>query len=342
MAKVIDTTHELISYANSNKNRISKILINSFLIFVVFAVFGCFDFVNFSINPALLGTWKYWTKVFTKTIGGAILFNVGINLMFDKEIEHDGQLDLRRIQYNELNKKKTELTFRRYVENVFNREEKKKAYKSYINTKIYWLNKFARNRDKLLYSSSKEEEKATNRYCIKRKQLEELKSDEYIEKNIDNIIVKYQKVDPIVFELELDGKGTYRGVKVKGNVNEGRAKLTSGVIIGIVMFSMVITSIILAPDQEQFENQMIAFWHYVLICCEDIGMLLWQLFRGMLNARKLVSQELTEPLVGRIYVLESYFKWVSDNRGEVELGEQLAKLCGEEDNKIKNQETASA
>ena len=332
MPEVINKTHQLISYANSNRNKISKIIINSILLVIVFGIFGCFDFANFSIDITLLANWKYWTKVFTKTLGGSIAFNIGINLLFDKEVESDIELETQRKKYKELNDKKDESTFNYYVVEVFNREQKKKAYKSYINRKIYWLNKFAANKSKLLYSSDKEEEKAANKYCIKRKQLEELKSDEYIDKNIDSIAVKYNKVDPIMFELEIDGSGTYKGIKTRGDVRIGRAKLTSGVIVGMVAISMVFTSIVLAPDQQEFANQMIRFWHYVLSFCVDTGIILWQLFRGMLNARKLVSQELTEPIVGRNYVLDSYYQWVIDTDISPTKGQQIAKLLAKGEN----------
>ena len=326
MNNVIDTTHNLISYANSNKNKISKIVINSILLFIIFAIFGCFDFVNFTIDITLLANWKYWTQVFTKTLGGAIAFNIGINLMFDHEIESDKVLAEQREKYERLNDKKDQTTFNYYVVNVFNKEEKKKAYKDKINRKIYWLNKFSTNRSKLLYSSDNEDEKAKNRYCIKRKELEELKSDEYIEKNIDSIIVRYNMVDPIVFELEIDGSRSYRGVKTKGDINFGRARLTSGVVLGMIMISMIITSIVLAPDQQQFENQMVRFGHYVASCATDTGIILWQAFRGMINARKLVSQELTEPFAGRNRVLDCYFQWVIDTDYVPTKGQQIAKL----------------
>ena len=278
MLNPIDTTYELLSFANSNRNRITKIVINSVLLFIIFAVFGCFDFVNFQIDISALASWKYWTSVITKTIAGSIAYNIGINLLLDKEIAKDEELHKQKNKYKQLNEKKDENLFNDYVINVFNKEEKKKAYKCKINKKIYWLNKITRNRNKLLYSSNNEEEKAKNRYCQKRKELEELKSDEYIDKNIDNIIVRYNEVDPIIFELEIDGGNTYRGVKVKGNANIGRTRLTSGVIGGMVVFSMITTSIILSPDQQQFENQVLAFWHYVLVCCEDVGVVLQQAY----------------------------------------------------------------
>ena len=327
----IDSTYQLISYVNSNKNKISKIIINTGLLFIIFAIFGCLDFANFSVNPKLLGTWKYWTNVFTKTLGGSIAFNIGINLFFDREIEKDHELRIQADKYKRLNALKNEATFNYYVVEVFNREQKKLAYKAKINRKIYWLNKFARNKDKLLYSSNREEEKATNKYCIRRKELEELKSDEYIEKNIDSIIVNYKRVDPIIFELEIDGRGTYHGIKVKGSVGLGRTRLTSTVVMSMVLVSMFFSSIMLSPDKEEFVSQAQAFWHYVLVCCEDVGIITFQAFRGMISARKLVSQEMTEPLVGRNYILDKYYAWVIDNEIAPSRGEQIAKILGEGD-----------
>lgn len=328
MKNPIDTTHNLISYAHSKRNKISKVIINTGLLLIIFMIFGCFDFVNFSMDFTLLANAKYWTSVITKTLGGSIAFNIGINLLFDKEVDNDTEMHQQREEYLKLNSQKNELVFNKFVVEVFNPKQKKIAYKSYINRKIYWLNKFATNKSKLLYSNGTEEEKANNKYCVKRAELEKLKSDEYIDKNIDSIVIKYNEIDPIIFELEIDGKGTYQGIKVKGNVNVGRSKLTGGVIGGMIMFSMLTTSIVLAPDQQQFENQMIAFWHYVLVCCEDIGVILWQTFRGMVNARKLVSQEITEPLVGRNYVLKEYYQWIGDVAPEITRGQQLAQLLG--------------
>ena len=347
----VDTTYELISYVNSNKNKISKIVINGALLFIIFAIFGCFDFANFSINPARLGTWSYWTDVFTKTLGGSLAFNIGVNLMFDREVEKDTELMKQAEKYKKLNSKKVQGPFNYYVIEIFNREEKKKAYIAYINRKIYWLDKFAKNKSKLLYSASIKEgvedydnkvaeleaKKKANKYCIKRKELEYLKSDEYINKNIDSITIRYNRVDPIIFELEIDGSSRYHGVKVKGNVSVGRARLTSSVILGMILFSMLFTSIGLAPDQQEFENQMVAFWHYVLVCCEDVGIILFQTFRGMVSARKLVSQEMTEPLVGRNYILDKYYAWVVDNDIAPSRGEQIAKLIG--DGKVEKNES---
>lgn len=317
---VVDTVHKsidnVVSYANTNKEKISKDIVNGVLLFIIFAIFGCFDFVTLSFHFEYLVTAAYWTRTLSKAIAGLCAYHIGINLVWDRELVKDFELEREAKRYERLTKLKDQKTFNEYVVNVFNPKQKKKAYISYINRRLYILNKFARNKDKLLWDSKDDEAKARNRYCRKRKELEMLKSNEYIDNNLDSIKVKYAPVDPIIFELELDAKGTYRGVKVKGNVAAGKAKATASVFIGMLGASAFLSSIGLDANQQQFIDQMSAFWHYLLICCEDVGIILWQVFRGILGTRKLISAELTMPLVGRNMVLTSYIDYCAENHIE--------------------------
>ena len=72
---------------------------------------------------------------------------------------------------------------------------------------------------------------------------------------------------------------------------------------------MFLTAIALELNQEEFANQMVRFWHYLMKCVTDVGIVLWQTYRGMLNTRKIISSELTQPYVGRNKVLKEYYKW---------------------------------
>ena len=77
----------------------------------------------------------------------------------------------------------------------------------------------------------------------------------------------------------------------------------------MIGFSMFITSIGLELNAEQFADQMEAFWHYLLKCATDVGIVLWQTMRGMLKTRRIISEELTQPYVGRNKVLTDYLEW---------------------------------
>ena len=240
-------------------------------------------------------------------------FNIGINLLWEVEIRKDKILEAAIKLYNHLIKYKDD-DFEYFITHIYNPKEKKKAYISLINRKIYKLNRFARKRDRLLYSSDlvSTETKLKNRYCIKRQELEDLKKDDFINKNLESLKVRYYIVDATVFELEIDGSAIIHGVKTKGNVNAGKIKASTNVILGMVGFSMFLTAIGLELNQEQFADQMVKFWHYLLKCVTDVGVVLWQTYRGMLNSRKIISQELTQPYVGRNKVLKEYYKWRFD------------------------------
>lgn len=306
-----DSVESVISLASSKKEYIGKQIINTILLFIILLVFGCLDFAKLTFHFENLLSVSYWGTVFSKTIAGVCAFNIGINLMWEVEIRKNAILKKAIDLYQHMIEFKQD-DFEYYVVRIFNPKEKTKAYISQINRQIYRLNRFSRKKDKLLYSSDlpeRQHEKETNRYCIKRQELEDLKKEDYIKKNLDSLKVRYYYVDATVFELEIDGSATIHGVKTKGNVNVGKVKASSNVLLGMVGFSMFLTAIGLELNQEQFANQMVRFWHYLMKCVTDVGIVLWQTYRGMLNSRKIISQELTQPFVGRNKVLTEYFKW---------------------------------
>lgn len=302
-------TSRIVSYASNNKDKVLKTFINSLLLIVIFAMFGCFDFLTLTFHFENLLTSSFWAKVLSKTIAGMCAYNIGINLIWDREIEKDTELEENAKKYEELSKLKEPKSFEKFVVEVFNRKEKKKAYISQINHKIYRLNKISKAKDKLLYSSDLEgsdELRKKNRYCIKRKQLEELKNDEFIEKNIDTIKVRYMQVEPQVFYMELDGKAIVRGVKTKGNIGVGRTISTANVLLGMVGCSMLITILGFEANSEILKKNV---WAMLLVIFADIGTIAWQIIRGLSSARKIISSEITQPLIGRNQVLSEYSEW---------------------------------
>ena len=307
----IDLISGAVSIASSKKEFIGKQIINASLLFVILLVFGCLDFATLSFHFEYILTASYWATVGSKAIAGVCAFNIGINIMWETEIKKDLILANAIKTYNELIAKK-QLDFEHYVVHVFNPVEKKKAYISQINYRICKLNKFSRAKDRLLYSSDlpeKQRKKIHNLYCKRRQELENLKTDEFIDKNIDAIKVKYYEVDASVFDLEIDGSPSIKGVKTRGNSTTERIKATSAMVLGVVAFSMFVTAFGLEANKEMFEDQMVAFWHYCLKCVEDVGIILWQVTKGLMKTRKIISSSLTEPYTGRIKVLTNYLEW---------------------------------
>ena len=333
----------ITNVASGNSEKIGKTIINTILLIIICAIFGCFDFLTMSFHFEYLSNVAFWTKVITKSIAGICAYNIGVNLSWDRELEKDILLKENAEKYERLNKMKDNKSFNKYIVEVFNPEEKKKAYISFINKKLYWLDRFSTNKSKLLYSLNSEDEnkqkeldiaRSKNRYCIKRKELEELKSEDYINKNLDSISVKYAYVDPIIFDMDIDGKSTYRGVKVKGSTTRARAKKTSSVMLSMIGVSAFLTSVGLDANQEQFENQVVAFWHYVLTCAEDVGIILWKVLGGIFASRKMIDSEITRPLVDRNMILTKYLEWCVDNKIETSKAKQIYDKIVESENKV--------
>lgn len=320
ISRANDAVTDAVSVISSKKEKITKTLINTVLLFIILLVFGCLDFAKLKFNFELLATASYWGTVFTKVVAGVCAFNLGTNIMWDTEIKKDKILADAIIRYNHLKKYK-QMDFDYFCTRVLNPKLKKEAYINSINRKIYLLNKFTSAKNRLLYSTeapkdaTKEyikelaEKKAKNKYCVKRQELEDLKSEEYIAKNLNNIQVRYNEVEPSIFNLEIDGAEPKVGIKTKGNVSLERTKASSTVVAGMIGFAMFIASFTLELDKQQFASQMEAFWHYCLKCAEDTGIILWQTTKGMMVTRKIISSALTQPYVGRCKVLEKYYRW---------------------------------
>lgn len=304
----VDSVSELVS---SQKERITKYIVNAILLLVILIVFGCFDFATLHFHYEYLQSLSYWTTLLTKTIADICAFNIGINFVIDDVIKRDKVLAQAKVLYEKLNKHKQD-DFEYFVMNVYNPKLKKRAYIAKINKQIYILNKVSKAQDKILYSSKLEENqelKKKNKYCIKRARLEYLKSDEYIDNNISTLDVRFKDVDPSVFEMEIDGSQKVEVAKVNGSIGKGRAVASFNIIWGIMLVSMLTTAIVLEADKEVFESEVVQAMHYCQKALSDIGIVIWQFLHGILKTKGIVSRELTNPYAERVKVLKEYYAW---------------------------------
>lgn len=305
-----ESVKELVS---SKKETIIKQGANLFLLLIILLVFGCFDFLHLTFHWEYLIDPNFWISVGTKAIADICAYNIGINVIIDELIKRNTTLCILKTNYDNLNKYK-EHDFETYI-TLYNRECKITQYKNDINYKIYKLNKRAKHSDKILYSNDDENSnslKLSNRYCVKRLELEQLKTDEYIEKNIDTLEVRYVDVDPAVFDLEINGSQKIIQNKITGSLNKGRAIASITTLAGVIIAPIIINSFALDPNRQEFEDGVIAGVNYALKMASDIGILIWQFLRGILSTHKIVSQQLTIPLEERVKILKKYYKWRKD------------------------------
>jgi len=344
VSRANDSLDKLSGLLSSKREFIIKQTANSVLLFIILLVFGCLDFATLTFHGEYLLTASYWGTIGTKMVAAICALNIGINMMLENEIKKSEELSRNINEYNKLIALK-DTDFEYFVTKVFNPQLKRKAYLFLMHRKIYLLNKFSRRKDRLLYSSElpeNQEKKLKNRYCRTRKELEDLMTDDYINKNIDTLVVKYDEIDPAIFELEINGAQKTAGLKTTGNITVGRARESSTIILSMLAISMLTTSFGLSASKEEFESQMVKFWHYCLKAAEDTGVVLWQFFNGTLRARKIVSKELTKPYAGRNVVLREYVNWRGSTNAqnstvykELNKEEEYIEVDEEQEKKIK-------
>lgn len=300
-----------VSIVTSKKEFLFKQLLNAVLVFVILLVFGCLDFASLKFHFEFLGQWDFWSAIILKTVAGVMAFNLGINFLLDTEIQKNGTLQENIRRYDIFNKNKTK-DFEYYVNKIYNVQNKVRAYISAINRKIFLLNRFSRRYDRLLYSSElpeRQAEKEKNHYCRVRSELEKLKSEEFINKNLETIKVRYIEVDPAIFELEIDGSQKIKRNRVRGSIALGRAKASSSIVLSTVMITSFFTALGLELYKDEFETIAQRVLHYILKIATDIGVIVWQISHGLLKTRSIVSSQLTTPFVNRNSVLIDYYQW---------------------------------
>lgn len=326
--KLNAATNRFESLFSDNKERIFRTAMNVVLTIVILAVFGCFDFVSMEWDWSRIFTYAFWTKVVSKTTATVCAFNIGINFNWEGAIASFFVLKKTIADYEALIKDKDDEHFEYYVNQVYNMESKRRAWINKINRAIYRLDRFSKNRDKLLYTSkipgdvpdyaekcrALEESKSHNRYCIRRRELEELKSEQYIKDNIGSLSVRYSKVNPSAFEMDIGGKIIDEDNKVTGNVSVGKARATAGIVWGTVFVTAVTSAIIISVNQQGFVDQMQAFWYYLMSTAVDVGLIAWNLFRGTSACRPIIEEQILRPYANRNKILKAHIAWkISEN-----------------------------
>ena len=178
-----DSVNDLVS---SKRQFVIKQISNVFLLLVILLVFGCFDFLHLQFHYEYLMDANYWINIGVKAVADICAYNIGVNFIIDDVIKRNKTLITLKSQYEHLNELKQE-DFPLFVD-IYNKEQRVIAYKNYINRKIYSLNKHSKRSDRLAYSKFVYEEGMVLKgYIKKRYELEQMKLDEFIIANIDNL-----------------------------------------------------------------------------------------------------------------------------------------------------------
>ena len=312
---------DFISNAEGRQSsKLSTVITNVawfFISLILYAVLGCLEWVNgaIEINWGVFSDLSWWGVVALKALGTILAYNVALNWFMPIAERFNHLLKRDQIAYDGLNSIKEEKSFDEYVYLKLNREEKMRVWVSKINRKIHRAGIFARAKSKTLWgipesklTEKDKERKAKNRYCRRMAYLTTLKSQEWMEANIDSVhIWFYRPIEPSVFNLSIDGKENGTRYKVMSHVGVAKLVSTSTIVLSTVMFTVFMSIWIIDMDKliEMYEKNK-AFMIAILIA--NLGFILSRMVKGAFNSRKIVENEIHRPYCDRIRILDRYFR----------------------------------
>lgn len=299
---------------NKIKSKISiSDVVFAFIIFLTILISGLLNLFTYGFDPTELLSISFWLAIFIKCLSnGLVLFSSAQNKINHLEKESE-QIVYLKSSIELMVKQDIKEDFVTFLAEI-NKKEKIKAYKLKIKRKIYRLDKKASHRqlskwkkyqDDLSIVNSKIDAHNYGRYVFKRKTLLDKLEDEYIEKNIDTIRIKYHYItrQMVISNLKTNDDVKYQLV-------EKNQKMTKDLIprfIYTIAFMLTTSSIILDPN---IENLNAIFW---INFATNIFTLVFSFLSGTNYGKDFAETVIVGNYYTKKLIIEDYKLW--KNRG---------------------------
>lgn len=284
-----------------NKEVFFKNFISSIILFAIFFIEGCFNFLDFKFELTKVKNIDFWASVGTRCLLMLLVKVLAMTIFLDIARMKNVKLIAEKNKNEKLMKLK-DADFSEYIVNVKNPEIAITAWKLKINKKLTILEKRSTRVDRNLYYSKSitdETSKRTNKYCIKRKEYEYMLSDEYIEQNKNCLNVNCQRIDAAGFNVP---------VNINNTDNKYQIFAKTKVAIAGSLFVASSWLFIMQIVRNALEFSWADSVPLVVIVglVMDLIFLGYQFFTGVLDAFKIIDQQEVFPYVNRNRILEEY------------------------------------
>lgn len=337
------------------KNR--KIMIYTtievFLVFLLTILGSCWDWVNFTFSFEQVLTGSFWSETIIKSAQYALTMATGIIYTIGK-LEVTNEEYFKTLETYRMWLKFKLDSFSKYIDTVLNPLIKKEKIKSNINVQLHRLNK--KSKDTYLiefqdavdsgefenYAFSSEQSK---KYYIRRTELERLKSDEYIDKNINSITVKYPRVNDMAF--------TYYLTTTENDDDRWKVENTTGKDVGIkgsikfvsvFLLTVVLGLFLINPSGNELLEQANGWIAIMIEYIIRIIMLAGNLLYGIWFGRRIFHSNYTMVINNRTEILKKYVDWSHEHQEKsyadkiIESYEKNEKLKADLDSQIRQLE----
>lgn len=284
------------------------------------------DWVNMGFSLSKISTKAYWNTVIIQTIMYSCALVLGNLLKLEKlELNDKAYYDLLADYRNNKLKYKDE-NFVSYVTQVLNPNIKKEFLRKKYENKLAFLEKYSLDSFQLCYSHAAESEdfdsaiKAIKNpfkkiYCLRRRTLERLRSDEYIDKNYRSMYVRYPKVNPYSFtyylSIKMNDKTKYQ---TENKTARDMSIKLSRKLIYAVLSSTILGLFFVYPDANALVEQANGWIAVIIAYFVRVGMIIANFIMGIYNAKTIFNDNFLRPITNRIRMLEEYQEYKTKNK----------------------------
>lgn len=305
-----------------NKTTILKNTFSIILLLLILIVEGCFNFLTFEFKIEKLLSLGFWTNIVTK-VTLLVLVKMWIMSIF-LDIARNKNLDLKfHKKVNERLLETKDDKFPKWIENVENRSIKIEFYKKKITKSIVRLERHASAKDRALYFSNNDEAKENNKYCKKRKQLEHIISDDYINQNFEWLNIKvYPKLDSAIFDCPV----TNVNISQKYQLSSKTKTAIFATLLSACFITLIVQTVWNSIELSGSQTSALVIVTSLIMDFIFIG---WQALTGINSAFNIVEQQEILPYVNRNRILEKYmyFKNPEKSKETREWLNQMKREC---------------
>lgn len=292
------------------------------LVFILTLLGSMWDWTHLTFSLAQIKTIDFWSETFIKSaqysiaLIGGIIYSIARLEVSSKD--YFDELDV----YRQWLKFKMD-SFSKYINRFLNPSIKKEKIKQSIDKKLYRLDKHSKDYCKLNFQDAIDSGQMDNypfkdekarKYYIRRCELERLKSDDYIDKNIDSINQAYPAVNEHVFTPYLNvGASEDEKWKVENQTARDVSIKGSTKFVLVTMITVLMGLFLIQPSTnellEQANGWIVVMIKYII----RIGMIVGNLVYGLWTGKKIFENNYIMVLQNRTRILKDYVNWTHDH-----------------------------
>lgn len=265
---------------------------------------GLTEFFVSGFNKEVLSQPSFWFSIVASGFANFLMLTYTAVEKIDNSIIKDEEVKGKKKDLDDIVSKNVDTDFDDYL-SIENRQRKINAWKSKISNKIAKLDEHTKDKDREVLWFGSEEQKQENKYCRKRANLVYKLTDEFINKNIAFLRVKYVKLRR--YEVTHGCKQKYDNYRLTTRRNLKIAKDNLPKIMQSLALVLMISTFVF--DYKEFTPIILISF------AVKFGSLCLSIYNGITYGVSYITNTLLPDFQYRLNVIINYLNWKIKNKG---------------------------